>query len=93
MNNSCCTIPKMTLIITVAELLFGIKNSLKILTKCSNWFCDGTFKVASAIFYQLFTILALFNQIVDDVPQIVALPIMYVLMENKTEECYKKVCQ
>ena len=72
-------------------IMFGTKNNLNILMKSPNWFADGTFKVAPTIFYQLFTILCSFYQVTDDIPQVVALPMLFVLMEDKKEESYTKI--
>lgn len=64
-------------------LMFGTHENLNILQSHSHWFIDGTFKVAPELFMQVFTI----HGLVDHR----ALPMVYVLMTNKTEESYFRV--
>ena len=62
------------------------------LFECTMWFVDGTFRTAPTIFFQLFSILGDVKQAgVDRKPQIVALPFVHVLLENKRQVAYSKV--
>ncbi|VDP12476.1 unnamed protein product [Soboliphyme baturini] len=49
----------------------------------SHWFIDGTFKVAPALFFQIFFIHALVDAS--------AYPLIYVVMPDKTEESSKRI--
>ena len=63
--------------------MFGTIENLNALQTHSHWFVDGTFKVAPELFMQLFTI----HGLVDNR----ALPMIYVLLTNKTEDSYFRV--
>ena len=70
-------------------LMFGTEENLVILEQHRHWFMDGTFKVAPEMFFQVFTIHALVDKS--------ALPLIYVLLQDKSEASYirvfQKVCQ
>ena len=63
--------------------MFGSHENLDALQIHSHWFIDGTFKVAPELFMQVFTI----HGLVDNQ----ALPLVYVLLTNKTEASYFRV--
>ncbi|VDP50696.1 unnamed protein product [Soboliphyme baturini] len=65
------------------SLIFATMANLNLLQEHSHWFIDGTFKVAPALFFQIFFIHAL----VDGS----AYPLVYVMMSDKTEENYKRI--
>ncbi|CAN7938308.1 unnamed protein product [Ixodes hexagonus] len=56
---------------------------LALLGPSRQWFADGTFKVAPALFYQLYTVHCKVNGAV--------IPAVYVLMKSKTEAAYTKL--
>ena len=59
-------------------LIFRTQKNLDILAECSNWFADGTFKIAPHLFYQLHTLHALHEHSV--------LPMLYIFMQSKREQ-------
>ncbi|XP_059147899.1 uncharacterized protein LOC131935505 [Physella acuta] len=61
-------------------LMFGTYDNLDALRVNSHWFIDGTFKVAPELYMQVFTIHGLIQN--------KALPMVYVLLTNKTEDSY-----
>ncbi|CAI6376617.1 unnamed protein product [Macrosiphum euphorbiae] len=61
-------------------LIFGRNRSLDILYNSKVWYCDGTFKIAPAIFSQVFVILA---EALGGVH-----PLIYALLPNKQEKTY-----
>ena len=63
--------------------MFGTNDNLNTLQTHSYWFVDGTFKVAPELFMQLFTI----HGLIDNR----ALPLIYVLLTDKTEASYFRV--
>lgn len=66
-------------------LLFGTEENLNILEQNGHWFVDGTFKVAPALFFQVFTIHALADYC--------AIPLVYALLQDKKEATYIRVFQ
>ena len=64
-------------------LMFGTNENLTALQAHPHWFVDGTFKVAPELFFQLFTI----HGLVDNR----AMPLIYVLLTDKTEASYLRV--
>lgn len=63
-------------------IVFAKKRNLENLGRAGAWFCDGTFKVVSSLFYQLYTVHALCN--------VTVVPLVYGLLPNKTEETYPR---
>ena len=61
--------------------IFGTLKNLDMLTENTNWFADGTFKIAPKLFYQLTTIHVLVKNTV--------LPMLYIFLQRKDEETYK----
>jgi hypothetical protein len=68
-------------------LMFTTKNNIQHLSQAMLWIADGTFKIVSTIFYQLYTIYAPVGT--EDNSRI--LPLVYVLMTSKTEKLYKRL--
>uniref|UniRef100_A0A6P7FYN1 Uncharacterized protein LOC114332088 n=1 Tax=Diabrotica virgifera virgifera TaxID=50390 RepID=A0A6P7FYN1_DIAVI len=66
-------------------LMFGTQENLDILQQNRHWFVDGTFKVAPELFVQVFTIHALVEN--------TCMPLVYVLLQNKSEITYVRVFQ
>lgn len=66
-------------------LMFGTEKNLKVLQDKDNWHVDGTFKVAPELFFQVFTI----HAVVDKS----SLPLIYVLLQDKSEESYVRIFQ
>ena len=64
-------------------IIFSTRRNLQLLSSTSNWYADGTFKTAPPLFNQLYSIHGIVNRDV--------LPLVYILMANKTEESYNKV--
>lgn len=64
-------------------VIFGTRESLEWLRQNRHWLADGTFKVAPAIFMQLYVIHA--------VVQSTAVPCIYALMKNKDEATYQRL--
>ncbi|QQP58582.1 Uncharacterized protein FKW44_003950 [Caligus rogercresseyi] len=64
-------------------LIFSTQDNLTILSQANTWYADGTFKVAPPLFEQLYT---LHGVILDNV-----VPLVFVLMASKSEQCYKKL--
>ena len=64
-------------------LIFGTQQGLDILGRCDHWFCDGTFKSSPALFDQLFIIQGKFRELI--------LPLLFVLMPNRTQSSYARV--
>ena len=64
-------------------LIFGIKQSLQLLSQSQNQFGDVAFKFFPQIFFQIYTIQAQINGRI--------LPCIYVLLPNKTEETYTRL--
>ena len=61
-------------------IIFTTASNLSILKSCKHWFADGTFKVCSDEFYQMFTLHGLFKS------QVV--PLVYGLLIGKKTEDY-----
>jgi hypothetical protein len=55
------------------------------MTKCNNWFCDGTFSSAPTLFYQVYTI--------HTVQYSNVLPSVYILLSDKKEKTYRCMFQ
>jgi hypothetical protein len=66
-------------------LMFGTEENLDILEQHRHWFMDGTFKVAPEMFFQVFSIHALVDKS--------AAPLIYVLLQDKSETSYARVFQ
>ena len=64
--------------------MFGTEVNLTTLSQHRHWFMDGTFKVAPEMFLQVFTIHALVDKS--------AVPLVFVLLQDKSESSYIKVC-
>ena len=64
-------------------LMFGTNQALDILQQSDHWFCDGTFKASPSLFDQLFIIQGQFREKI--------LPLIYVLMPNRTQASYTRV--
>lgn len=62
--------------------MLGTKANLAALECYNSWFMDGTFKVASKLYQQVFTIRASVNNC--------ALALVYVIIRTKTEAEYFK---
>ena len=69
------------------HLMFATQFQLQLLRRAKRWFMDGTFKVATTPFSQLFTINA-FIKIDDDSKQF---PLVFVLMSRRTRDDYHAV--
>lgn len=61
-------------------LIFGTERSLNVLERSEHWFMDGTFKTVPHLFAQLYTVHGLKENI--------AVPLVYVLLPDKTENTY-----
>lgn len=72
-------------------LVFSTLQNLTKLFKSEVWYVDGTFQTVPSIFFQLFTIMGSVLQIRKGVERKIALPLVYSLLESKTEEAYAKV--
>ena len=64
-------------------VIFGSSASAEFLSKCKTWGADGTFKVAPAIFAQLYTVHGHENGFV--------VPALYCLLPNKTAATYDRM--
>ena len=64
-------------------IIFGTAQGLDILGQAEHWFCDGTFKASPALFDQLFIVQGRFRDSI--------LPLLYVLMPNRTQSSYNRV--
>lgn len=74
-------------------LIFSTSENLQRLMRSSTWFVDGIFKSASAIFFQLYTILGSETQMHNGKEHTFALPCVYALLESKEEVSEKFVCK
>ncbi|XP_043465180.1 uncharacterized protein LOC122500349 [Leptopilina heterotoma] len=72
-------------------IVFATKENLKSLFRSITWFVDGTFKVVPSIFYQLFVIMGTMKQVSRGIERNVALPLVYALLESKSEDAYAKI--
>ena len=63
--------------------IFGTERNLDLLETKTNWFADGTFKVAPNLFYQLYTIHILHENTV--------IPMLYIFLQRKREIDYVNV--
>lgn len=66
-------------------MMFSTEKNLKKLSEADTWYLDGTFKVAPAIFFQLFVIMASVVQMVNGTVKKFAVPLVYTLMTSKEE--------
>ena len=64
-------------------LMFATEGNLRQLGRSKTWYADGTFKVCPSLFYQLFTMHAMIGGMV--------VPLVYVLLQNKSEVAYTQV--
>lgn len=65
--------------------MFGTEENLTILENNQHWFVDGTFKVSPELFFQLFTVHVLIDKS--------CVPLIYVLLKNKSEAIYIRIFQ
>jgi hypothetical protein len=63
-------------------LIFSTETNLRALTTTGHWFADGTFKTAPELFYQIYTIHALVDNI---------LPFVYALLPNNRANLLRDV--
>jgi len=70
-------------------LVFCTTSKIRKLSQGTFWIIDGTFKTVPTLFKQLYTIRAQVG--FGDYSQI--LPLVYVLMTSKREQCYKQMYQ
>ena len=61
-------------------LIFATEDNLDLLENSSEWHADGTFKVSPLLFYQVYTIHAIFNGH--------TIPSVYLLLTSKNAEIY-----
>lgn len=66
-------------------LIFSTRDNIDLLEKAEHVYMDGTFKTTPKIFYQIYIIHAFLNS--------VQLPLVYVLLPNKTKETYLRMLQ
>ncbi len=64
-------------------LIFSTNRNLDLMSQCSHWFADGTFKASHPLFSQVYTIHAVKHSNV--------IPTVVVLMPNKSEGTYTRV--
>nr|XP_054757396.1 uncharacterized protein LOC129263513 [Lytechinus pictus] len=64
-------------------IIFATDTNLRVLGNAESWFADGTFKVVPNIFFQLWTIHAVYESHV--------VPLVYALVANKTQATYRRV--
>lgn len=64
-------------------ILFCTDNCLTMLSRCREWFCDGTFKTVPSLFLQLYTIHVKIESSV--------VPAVYALLPNKTFITYNNL--
>ena len=64
-------------------IFFSTDENLKLLSTNNDWYMDGTFDIAPAIFKQVYTIHILFRG--------TTLPMLYALLPNKKQTTYKKL--
>ncbi|KAJ8681079.1 hypothetical protein QAD02_016866 [Eretmocerus hayati] len=78
---------------TSRVLVYATKQNLEYLAKSTTWLFDGTFKVAAAIFLQLFTILGIIRRTRDGVEDEAALPLAYAFLSYEEEVQYTSAPQ
>ncbi|KAB0801401.1 hypothetical protein PPYR_01533 [Photinus pyralis] len=61
-------------------LIFSTARNINLLAMSQHWYADGTFKVVPPLFLQLYTI--------HGIKDHVAIPLIYALLPNKTEQTY-----
>ncbi|KAB0803766.1 hypothetical protein PPYR_00736 [Photinus pyralis] len=66
-------------------LMFGTRQNLHLLFRSEEWFADGTFSSAPALFQQLYTIHVVHGGLV--------IPALYALLPNKTKATYQRMLQ
>ena len=66
-------------------IMFATNQALDLLRQSDHWFCDGTFSVSPAIFFQVYTIHAICNGKV--------IPCVFSLLPNKTGPTYDRLFQ
>jgi hypothetical protein len=66
-------------------IIFSTERNLNLLNQCDHWFGDGTFKLTPPLFSQIYTIHGLHRSNV--------LPLVYVLMTNKSQNLYLEMFQ
>lgn len=72
--------------------MFAARLNLEILSKCEEWFVDGTSTTSPMIFTQIFMILGSVLSVVNDPnPVKVLLPLVYALLTSQKEVEYKTV--
>jgi hypothetical protein len=65
--------------------MFGTARNIALLNEFPHWCVDGIFEVAPQFFTQVYTVHALINNR--------ALPMIYVLLNNKQQATYKRVLE
>lgn len=63
-------------------LIFSTRINLQLLARSDHWFADGTFKTVPHLFYQLYTLHGLQNNI--------AVPLVFALLPDKNKATYVK---
>ena len=63
-------------------LVFGTNSGLDDLERYKHWACDGTFKCSPEIYYQIYTLHVLLEN--------VSVPRIFALLPNKSQETYEK---
>ena len=64
-------------------LIFFTIQMIRVLVENTNWMCDGTFKIAPSLFFQIYTIHALVR---DNL-----VPCIYVLLPDKSRQTYAEM--
>ena len=72
-------------------IMFCTQENLRLLFRSQTWFVDGTFSTVPSIFFQLFAILGSRTQVYKGVEQVIALPLVYVLLEGKEQVANSKI--
>ncbi len=72
--------------------IFVTQKNIELLCRSSTWFLDGTFKVSSTIFSQLFTIIGLWNNTQAE-RENTPLPFVYPFLSSKEQAQYKTILQ
>lgn len=71
--------------------MFTTYENCTFLQESNCWIADGTFKVCTNIFYQLYVIHGLIKRGNGTTQHILFVPLVYALMISKTEELYVKM--
>lgn len=69
-------------------IMYGTEANLRLLSRSSTWYIDGTFKVVPVLFYQLVVILGSTVQTINGKQRKFALPLVYALLTSKKEVSY-----